>query len=177
MTTAAERAPAILGPGGYQTMDIDRFRGGDRLNENCTACHRGSNAFVVFPTVRLQPSGQTLSRLLPTNDRNHRASGLYIPVGQADWTNPAMERGLADTVRQSDCGNSCHEYQDRQLGALTAEFCELIYETMLPISPTGATPRTLMPPSYQAADFPAYVGTISAILQACATAPRVMPQP
>lgn len=66
--------PRITGEG--VILRIAEIKNGSNLAENCTLCHRGSNAFLIHPNTVL---GTPLNRLPDVR---------YSPIGQPQWTNP-----------------------------------------------------------------------------------------
>lgn len=98
---------SFIGPEvSYEIVDV---HGGDVLNENCTDCHRGENAFVIHPETALQLSE------LDTNP-----AVWYQPVGQEDWSNPGPINLIDASVGQLSC-TGCH-----QLPEVDDVFCEVI---------------------------------------------------
>lgn len=80
---------------------------GDSLIENCTACHRGSNVFILHHEDMLA---------LPASG----AKDTYVPVsGQSTWANKPLS---SSTVPQ--CA-TCHDDSNR-LGALDLQYCSTV---------------------------------------------------
>ncbi|HMV69415.1 MAG TPA: hypothetical protein PKA64_21415, partial [Myxococcota bacterium] len=114
-------------PNGYRPRD---GLGGDKLDENCTACHRGENPWVKLPTE-------------PTKVLRDPAQAAWTPVDpQKGWDNGQNPGGPA-------CGG-CHDVPN-----LTQRYCGIALSMVNP--PNGGLrampPPVGMPPA--AANLPA----------------------
>lgn len=110
--------------GAGPTMEIAKLKNGFGLEENCTECHRGGNAYMIHPKT---PLGAL---------KNRNPKVRYSPIGQSTWSNPPA---LAE--RDSGPCTECHE-----IAAPNPSYCSFLKraseKTMpKPESPSGwATP-------------------------------------
>jgi hypothetical protein len=102
-------------------MDAASIQGGNELNENCTNCHRGKNAFVVHPGSSLDPKmwpkigfdGTAEPKPQEVKPEIGKFKGWYTPVSkQGGWVN--KEGSL-------QCGSECHFMPE-----LTNGYCDLL---------------------------------------------------
>jgi hypothetical protein len=118
---------------------IARLQGGDTLIENCTACHRGDNAFII-----INPDETPLGE---PSDRNPDVR--YDPIsGQANWSNPPA---FSPKGSGGACAG-CHE-----IPALNPEICGFLREAADRTMPNTAAPAGWISPSE------AYAAHISAM--------------
>src|SRR4029079_19665984 len=76
----------------------EQMAGADKLQENCTECHRGDNAFIIHPGTALEQSRQT-----PCSDSGNRPTDVssgknYTPMGAPKFQNPtdaALDKKLS----------------------------------------------------------------------------------
>ena len=130
-TTAAEAA--VRRPGGRAritgaaTRDMDPINMSDgyNLTENCTACHRGDNVYLIHP-------GTTID----AGDTDHNGS-RYAPIsGQPAspaWRNPTLTLSTAESSTLSGCSNGgCHA-----MPGLSFDFCGLLNSAIGNTMPQG----------------------------------------
>jgi hypothetical protein len=99
---------------GGQKLIISELKDGSNLAENCTACHRGNNVFLMAPD---DPTWQkVLKGPLVTNPNSTFTTRIkyssdvrddhprYIPV-----TFPANRTVWQNTFQAGGCGATCHE--------------------------------------------------------------------
>lgn len=86
------------------TLKPSAIQGGYELEENCTNCHRGENAFLIHPKT---PLGSVKDRVPLVR---------YAPIGQKTWDNP---KALAE--KSSGSCADCHE-----IAAPSAPYCGLV---------------------------------------------------
>jgi hypothetical protein len=126
-------------------LDIDTISNGFTLDENCTECHRGDNAFNIHPGTALQlqrpgaPGGPYDTSIGPPAVR-------YAPIGQATWSNPGPLILTAPPAGQLSC-LSCHGLP-QTAGSF---YCSSVLETAA---------RTTMPPFGSPAGWPTGGGTV-----------------
>jgi hypothetical protein len=73
-------------------LNIESLQNGFNLEENCTQCHRGGNAYLIHPKT---PLGAL---------RNRNTRVRYTPIGQATWSNPPAWAEVG-----SGACSDCHE--------------------------------------------------------------------
>jgi len=112
-------------------MKPSDMKGGDKLRENCTNCHRGSNAFVIHPSTPLQPKPTDPTATNDPNSQDGRPTTPkktpYEPIGQSSWKNEPLDISL-----EADGCSFCHE-----LPKLTKEYCRIL---------KGVVGKTMPPP-------------------------------
>lgn len=123
-------------------LDIDSISNGMTLDENCTNCHRGDNAFIIHPGTALQ-----LSRAAAVGGPYvTRTAVRYTPIGQTGWSNPAPLTLTPPPDDQSDC-TSCHtlpETQPRNFYCVSVLWGAAL-ETMPPTKPRAGWPPAVTP--------------------------------
>jgi len=122
------------------TLNVADLKNGSNLAENCTACHRGSNAFLVHPKTPLgAPSNRT-------------PSVRYSPIGQATWSNPPPMFALG----AGPCAG-CHE-----IGAAAVnEYCRVLRLATDSTMPDSSSPAGWASPK------PPYDAQILSIKKLC----------
>ena len=128
----AVRNPAGRFPRLEGELRIDELKNGANLAENCTNCHRGSNAFLIHPDTAL---GQPLNR---------NPDLRYTPIGQAAWSNPLPFAALG-----TGACSSCHEIADP-----TPSYCRILTQAADLTMPDRFMPAIWTPTSTTAV--PAY---------------------
>lgn len=106
-------------------LRIAEIKNGSNLAENCTACHRGSNAFLIHPNTVL---GTPLNRQPDTR---------YSPIGQSSWSNPPPFSPLGS----GRCA-SCHEIAEP-----TPNYCRILEQAADLTMPTPTWPVQWNPSS------------------------------
>jgi hypothetical protein len=136
------------------------FQGGDELQENCTNCHRGDNAYIVVPDT---PESKA--------DKGHvnRNGTPYVPIGQANWLNPP------GTLKLSGGCDACHSIPnllspDPMDAKNQSLYCSTVLKNfILGVYPPGhpKAGKLLMPPG-KTGYTKAQAADVQAIRDACA---------
>lgn len=102
-------------------LDIDQIQNGSNLSENCTACHRGDNVFLIHPGTALQLPApyQTSSQV------------RYSPIGQPHWNNPPNMNLPALNNGQQSC-SGCHG-----IPMTNPSYCGLLRQSLQRTMPPG----------------------------------------
>jgi hypothetical protein len=100
------------------TLKVNSIQGGFELQENCTVCHRGQNAYLVHPNT---PLGTVKDRVPLVR---------YLPIAQAGWTNP---KALAEKGTGS-CAD-CHE-----IAGPSPSYCALVQWAAGKTMPNASSP-------------------------------------
>lgn len=105
-------------------MKPSDMQGGDKLKENCTNCHRGSNAFVIHPSTPLQPKPTDPTAANDPGDQTGRPTmpkrEPYEPIGQPGWKNEPLEYAL-----EPDGCAFCHA-----MPKLTGSYCRILKDVV-----------------------------------------------
>jgi hypothetical protein len=100
----------------------EKMAGGDKLEENCTECHRGDNAFIVHPGTALEFSGQNPCSGGGSKPTDVATGAKYTPMGAPKFQNPpddALDKKL------KAC-NQCHS-----IPKLSKSYCGTVLEGMI----------------------------------------------
>jgi hypothetical protein len=91
-------------------LQIDQIANGSTLDETCTDCHRGRNAFNIHPgtALDLRTRADVVMTDMPGVPWDTEPAVRFTPVGRAHWVNPPELDLLAVPPEQAPC-NSCHE--------------------------------------------------------------------
>lgn len=109
------------------SMPLSSVRNGDTLGENCTACHRGNNVFL------LHGDNQLLN--FPVTGASPR---WYQPVSAQGWTNPPAHFSNAS---QNACAG-CHA-----IGQLDGNYCTFVVSSSADLTmPPNGPPVGWFPP-------------------------------
>ena len=109
--------PLTVAPG----LGPEKMAGADKLDENCSQCHRGDNAFIMHPGTPLELSPQ--NPCTGGGNRPSDASARYAPIGAPKFQNPPSDPALNGKL--SEC-NTCHE-----IPKLTKAYCNNVLEPMI----------------------------------------------
>jgi hypothetical protein len=139
-------------------IDPALIKGGNRLKENCTNCHRGDNAFLIIPD-----SADSRSMLdIGGTDADR---GPYIPIGKSNWKNTPLSSNLKKALSPPGQGcQRCHSIA----GVVPnsdgiAGYCDRLKDTLTVPNENG---KLLMPPD-RAAPNAAEKADIAALREAC----------
>lgn len=131
-------------------MPIDDMQTGDELLENCTACHRGENAFIQHPETPLYFGTDASS------------DSWYRPISsQSNWRNRAAY-AIRDTTQVDSCV-SCHG-----IGHLSGSFCDIVEQAANKSMPSAGSPVGWGNPSGTHA---AQIGPMKAVCNGSVAAP------
>lgn len=98
-------------------MDPADIQDGSVLKENCTACHRGDNVFIVHPGTPLEIPPKKPGDPAPTDT----TKPTYTPVsGQPNWGNEPLGFPLAG----GEC-DTCHS-----IPKLTKDYCAILKQAV-----------------------------------------------
>ncbi len=155
--TGVQPPTPIMHPGVHPEIAITSLQdpiangaGGGIRGDDCTICHRGNNAFILFPDdpvwakalrgpLVTTPGSTFTTRVASSTDTDHAGRPRYIPIGM---TNPLP--GPPNPQNISGCASGCHERPDTHdnfrnlLGATAGTFPA--------IPPLLSSPPSTMPP-------------------------------
>ena len=96
---------------GGTVLRISELQDGSNLGENCTACHRGDNVFLMSPddptwanVLRGPTLGRTFTTSVESSSDMRDGFPRYVPV-----TYPARRPNWDNTYSTRGCGLKCHE--------------------------------------------------------------------
>lgn len=107
-------------------LSIANVRNGSNLEENCTVCHRGNNAFLVHPED--PPFQAALSRF------DLAPSARYSPIGQSHWSNPGPLFLSAPQPPGRTCAE-CHEIPEPHSSG--NPYCAVLRQAAMQTMPQG----------------------------------------
>ncbi|HYR09550.1 MAG TPA: hypothetical protein VEQ60_17380, partial [Longimicrobium sp.] len=113
-----------------ETMTAWDLQSGYDLDEACTDCHRGTNAFIIHPGSALQIPGISTS-----------ADVRYTPIGRREFVNPGpLALPALKDEKQGSC-DGCHE-----IPRTTPEYCLILQRAVQTTMPPGGPPAGWIPP-------------------------------
>ena len=124
-----------------ETVVIDAIQNGSTLGEDCTACHRGSNAFIIHP-----------GSVLDVPEFNTNPAVRYTPMGGPSFVNPGpLSLPVLTDSSQGSC-ETCHEIPET-----TPLYCSILERAAQNTMPQGDAPVGWIPsnthPYYAHVDF------------------------
>lgn len=105
-------------------LDPSKLQGGDKLEENCTNCHRGDNVFIIHPGTPLEqpgsnPCGGGASPADQNSGKPYKPLGRPSKAGDGGFQNPPRTTPLP-----SGQGNGCT--MCHSIPTPTKEYCGLL---------------------------------------------------
>lgn len=108
-------------------VDPSKLQGGDKLEENCTACHRGDNVFIIHPGTPLDQPGSNPCTGGGKSPTEQNTSKPYQPIGRPG-RGPGDDGGFKNDPRTtplpSGQGNGCTSCHT--IPPVTQRYCGLI---------------------------------------------------
>ena len=109
-------------------LNLEQFANGNTLNEDCTACHRGKNAFLIHPGTLLD---------LPSPEYDIDPKYWYKPIskqqfrnGKRVWHNPKSTLTPPSFQDGESSCNTCHEIPELTDAYCAAVLSQAIRKTM-----------------------------------------------
>lgn len=161
----------------FNGLDPAMIAGGDKLQENCTKCHRGDNAFIMHPGTPLQASPTDPCEKNDVSDQNGRPTqpkGTYQPIGRGPLPGDPNSGGFnnpgSTKLPLGPCV-ACHD-----LPELNKAYCGTVLGLPPPAPPPSPTPaqtkgvigkKTMPPPNGAGQSDPGYAKDIATLTKAC----------
>lgn len=146
--------PKITGAA-TRNLDPVNMSDGFNLEENCTVCHRGSNAFLVQEGTPLETHSEV------PDVRYAPLSGISDATNSASWANPvsSVHPQVEGASSSSQC-TMCHDSSDNEFPELTAAYCTTVL---------GCSVGVNMPPSNPANWARRHLEEVTVLSSTCCT--------